>query len=110
MDKHNYVRGIQDCCEQHGLDLIYRDDDLPCIEPILNKTTFFMFEKVNSDRMSSFAGTKYVSPDENRYELEELETATLICPITDTMYPSVNGIRLINPNYAFKISGCSSLV
>ena len=60
-----------------------------------------MFEKVNSDRMSSFAELN-MFPDENRYELEELETATLICPITDTMYPSVNGIRLINPNMHLK--------
>ena len=110
MDKHNYARGIQACCEKEGLALIHRDDNIPCIEPILNKTTFFMFEKSNLAQMTPFTGSKYVSPDENRYELEELETATLICRTTDTMYPSVNGVRLINPNNAVCVSGCSSLV
>lgn len=110
MDKHNYARGIRKCCEANGLELIDIDQNLPCIEPILNKTTFMLFKKSQTGLSNSLDSYKYISPDSNRYELDELESSTLICRKNDTMYPSLHGVRLINQNNAIKISGCSSLV
>ncbi|MAU77320.1 MAG: hypothetical protein CL831_10760 [Crocinitomicaceae bacterium] len=110
MDKHNYARGIRHCCEMNGLELIDIDKNLPSIEPILNKTTFMLFTKSESYPSTSRAGYKYVTPDCYRYELEELESSTLFCRETDTMYPSLHGIRLVNLNNAVQLADCSSLV
>ena len=110
MDKHNYARGIRECCEKNGLELIDIDNDLPCIEPLLNKTTFMLYSKPGSRASARSSVHKYITPDNYRYQLEELETATLMCRETDTMYPSLHGIRLLNSNNAMKLSGCSALV
>ena len=110
MDKHNYARGIRKCCEANGLELVDIDRNFPCIEPILNKTTFMLFKKGQSDSSNSLGSYQFITPDTNRYELDELESSTLLCRENDTMYPSLNGVRLINQNNAIKISGCSSLV
>ena len=108
MDKHNYARGIQESCERNGLKLLFKDDTIPSVGPIYNKTTFFMYEKSSMNLIPSDFG--FITPDKSRHHLVPLDSSTLVCRETEVLYPSFHGVRAINPQHSLYLPGSSLLI
>lgn len=109
MNKHNYVRNIEKDCLSSGLILINKIEIHESIEPLRNKTTMFLFEKILT-LQSSTSSINYVTPNNIKSSLIELSDGSLVSKHENIIYPSVLGIKVIQDGAGIQISDTSKFV